>query len=133
MMLGEVAPGGIGAGLYGILIFAIITVFIGGLMVGRTPEYLGKKIRATEMKFAGAVLPDPAGGRADRRPALSIGTQQGQTPIFNPGPHGFTEILYAFTSQGNNNGSAFAGLPATRHLVQHRRRHRHAARPVRAS
>jgi K+-transporting ATPase ATPase A chain len=109
MALGEIAPGGIGAGMYGILILAIVTVFVAGLMVGRTPEYIGKKIRPTEMKYAAlyfltlpVVILTAAG--------LSIGTQKGQSAIFNPGPHGLTEIMYAFTSMANNNGSAFAGL-----------------------
>jgi potassium-transporting ATPase potassium-binding subunit len=109
MALGEIVPGGIGAGLYGILILAIVTVFVGGLMVGRTPEYIGKKIRPTEMKYAALyflTLPVLVLTFA----ALSIGTKQGQTPIFNPGPHGLTEVMYAFTSMANNNGSAFAGL-----------------------
>jgi K+-transporting ATPase ATPase A chain len=111
MQLGEVIYGGVGSGLYGMLVFAIIAVFVAGLMVGRTPEYLGKKIEAYEMKMAslvillpplivlvctaiGAVAPAGLAGRA------------------NPGPHGFSEILYAFSSMGNNNGSAFAGLSA---------------------
>jgi len=109
MALGEIAPGGIGAGMYGILVLAIVTVFVGGLMVGRTPEYIGKKIRPTEMKYAALyflTLPVLILSFA----ALSIGTKQGQTPIFNPGPHGLTEVMYAFTSMANNNGSAFAGL-----------------------
>jgi K+-transporting ATPase ATPase A chain len=109
MALGEIAPGGIGAGMYGILILAIVTVFVGGLMVGRTPEYIGKKIRPIEMKYAALyflTLPLVILTAA----ALSIGTKQGQTPIFNPGPHGLTEVMYAFTSMANNNGSAFAGL-----------------------
>jgi len=107
--LGEIAPGGIGAGMYGILILAIVTVFVAGLMVGRTPEYLGKKIRPAEMKYAAlyfltlpVVILTAAG--------LSIGTHIGQKSIFNPGPHGLTEIMYAFASEANNNGSAFAGL-----------------------
>ncbi len=107
--LGEIAPGGIGAGMYGILILAVVTVFVGGLMVGRTPEYIGKKIRPVEMKYAAlyfltlpVVILTAAG--------LSIGTHQGQSAIFNPGPHGLTEIVYAFASMANNNGSAFAGL-----------------------
>jgi potassium-transporting ATPase potassium-binding subunit len=107
--LGEIAPGGIGAGMYGILILAIVTVFVAGLMVGRTPEYIGKKIRPVEMKYAAlyfltlpVVILTAAG--------LSIGTHQGQAAIFNPGPHGLTEIVYAFASEANNNGSAFAGL-----------------------
>src|SRR6266700_1336115 len=109
MALGEVAPGGIGAGMYGILVLAIVTVFVAGLMVGRTPEYIGKKIRPTEMKYASLyflTLPVLILTAA----ALSIGTKQGQTPIFNPGPHGLTEVMYAFASEANNNGSAFAGL-----------------------
>ncbi len=107
--LGEIAPGGIGAGMYGILILAVVTVFVAGLMVGRTPEYIGKKIRPTEMKYAAlyfltlpVVILTAAG--------LSIGTHIGQKSIFNPGPHGLTEIMYAFASEANNNGSAFAGL-----------------------
>src|SRR5580698_7546630 len=107
--LGEVAPGGIGAGMYGILVLAIVTVFVGGLMVGRTPEYLGKKIRPVEMKYAAlyfltlpVVILTAAG--------LSIGTATGQRQIFNPGSHGLTEVVYAFASMANNNGSAFAGL-----------------------
>jgi potassium-transporting ATPase potassium-binding subunit len=109
LALGEIAPGGIGAGMYGILILAIVTVFVAGLMVGRTPEYIGKKIRPTEMKYAALyfltlpVLILTAAG-------LSIGTKVGQTPIFNPGPHGLSEVMYAFVSMANNNGSAFAGL-----------------------
>ena len=109
MALGEITPGGIGAGMYGILVLAIVTVFVAGLMVGRTPEYIGKKIRPTEMKYASLyflTLPVVILTFA----ALSIGTKQGQTPIFNPGPHGLTEVMYAFTSMANNNGSAFAGL-----------------------
>jgi potassium-transporting ATPase potassium-binding subunit len=109
MALGEIAPGGIGAGMYGILILAIVTVFVGGLMVGRTPEYIGKKIRPTEMKYAALyflTLPVLILTAA----ALSIGTKVGQEVIFNPGPHGLTEVMYAFASMGNNNGSAFAGL-----------------------
>ena len=109
MALGEVAPGGIGAGMYGILILAMVTVFVAGLMVGRTPEYIGKKIRPTEMKYAALyflTLPVVILTMA----AISIGTQKGQSAIFNPGPHGLTEIMYAFASQANNNGSAFAGL-----------------------
>ena len=131
MALGEIAPGGIGAGMYGILVLAIVTVFVGGLMVGRTPEYIGKKIRPTEMKYAALyfltvplVILTMAG--------LSIGTKQGQTPIFNPGPHGLTEVMYAFTSMTNNNGSAFAGLGTAATWYQVHRRHRDAARPVRA-
>ena len=109
MMMGEVVPGGVGAGLYGILILAIITVFIGGLMVGRTPEYIGKKIRPTEMKYAALymlTMPTIVLFFA----ALSIALKVPRASILNPGPHGLTEIMYAFTSMTNNNGSAFAGL-----------------------
>jgi potassium-transporting ATPase potassium-binding subunit len=111
MALGEIAPGGIGAGMYGILVLAIVTVFVGGLMVGRTPEYIGKKIRPTEMKYAALyfltlpVLILTAAG-------LSLGLKTPQASILNSGPHGLTEIMYAFTSMANNNGSAFAGLSA---------------------
>src|SRR6266568_6089459 len=107
--LGEIAPGGVGAGMYGILVLAIVTVFVAGLMVGRTPEYIGKKIRPAEMKYAALyflTIPTLVLTAA----GLSIGTKQGQTPIFNPGPHGLTEVMYAFASMANNNGSAFAGL-----------------------
>jgi K+-transporting ATPase ATPase A chain len=107
--LGEVAPGGIGAGMYGILVLAIVTVFVAGLMVGRTPEYIGKKIRPTEMKYAALyflTLPVVILTMS----AIAIGTKWGQTPIFNPGPHGLTEVVYAYASMANNNGSAFAGL-----------------------
>jgi potassium-transporting ATPase potassium-binding subunit len=107
--LGEIAPGGIGAGMYGILILAIVTVFVAGLMVGRTPEYIGKKIRPVEMKYAALyflTLPVVVLVAA----GLSIGTHAGQAAIWNPGPHGLTEIMYAFASEANNNGSAFAGL-----------------------
>jgi K+-transporting ATPase ATPase A chain len=109
MMLGEVVPGGVGAGLYGMLMLAVLTVFIGGLMVGRTPEYIGKKIRPTEMKWAAAyILATP--GAALIGAAISLGFKTPRASILNPGPHGLTEIVYAFTSMANNNGSAFAGL-----------------------
>jgi K+-transporting ATPase ATPase A chain len=109
MMLGEVVPGGVGAGLYGLLMLAVLTVFIGGLMVGRTPEYLGKKIRPTEMKWAAAyILATPFCALVGA--GLSLGLGVPQRSILNPGPHGLTEIVYAFTSMANNNGSAFAGL-----------------------
>ena len=109
MMLGEVTPGGVGSGLYTILLFAIIAVFIGGLMIGRTPEYLGKKIQAREVKLAGfAVLVMPIVVLIITGIAVSI--HAGRAGPLNGGPHGFSEILYAFTSQGNNNGSAFGGL-----------------------
>jgi K+-transporting ATPase ATPase A chain len=111
MQLGEVVFGGVGSGLYGMLAFVIVAVFVAGLMVGRTPEYLGKKIEAYEMKMASLVILIPVllvlGGTA-----LAVITPAGQASIFNPGPHGFSEVLYAFSSAGNNNGSAFAGLNA---------------------
>lgn len=111
MHLGEVIFGGVGSGLYGMLMFVIITVFIAGLMVGRTPEYLGKKIEPFEMKMASiAVLIMPLIVLLSS--AFGAVTVMGTSSIANPGPHGFTEILYAFTSMGNNNGSAFAGLNA---------------------
>ncbi len=109
MMLGEVTPGGAGSGLYTILIYAIIAVFIGGLMIGRTPEYLGKKIQAKEVKLAGlGALVMPLIVLVFTAIAVSI--HAGRAAPLNAIPHGFTEILYALTSQGNNNGSAFAGL-----------------------
>jgi K+-transporting ATPase ATPase A chain len=109
MMLGEVTPGGTGSGLYTILIYAIIAVFIGGLMIGRTPEYLGKKIQAREVKLAGlGALVMPIIVLIFSGIAVSI--HAGRAGPLNSGPHGFTEILYALTSQGNNNGSAFGGL-----------------------
>jgi K+-transporting ATPase ATPase A chain len=109
MMLGEVVPGGVGAGLYGILMLAVVTVFVGGLMVGRTPEYIGKKIRPTEMKYASLyILATPAAALIGA--ALSLGFRVPRASILNSGPHGLTEIVYAFTSMANNNGSAFAGL-----------------------
>src|SRR5215813_2173514 len=111
IQLGEVIYGGVGSGLYGLLIFAIVAVFVAGLMVGRTPEYLGKKIEAYEMKMASLVILIP--------PllvlvctAIACVTEAGLSSRANPGAHGFSEILYAFSSMGNNNGSAFAGLNA---------------------
>ncbi len=109
MMLGEVVPGGVGAGLYGMLMLAVLTVFIGGLMVGRTPEYIGKKIRPTEMKYAALyILATPASALIGA--GLSLGFSVPRRAILNAGPHGLTEVVYAFTSMANNNGSAFAGL-----------------------
>jgi K+-transporting ATPase ATPase A chain len=109
MMLGEVSPGGVGSGLYTILLFAIITVFIGGLMVGRTPEYLGKKIQAREVKLAAfGVLVMPM--TVLILTAIAVSVHAGRAGPLNAGPHGFSEILYTFTSVTNNNGSAFAGL-----------------------
>src|SRR6202453_1560507 len=107
--LGEIAPGGIGAGMYGILVLAMVTVFVAGLMGGRPPGYLGKKSRPQEMKYGAlyfltlpVVILTAAG--------IAIGTHAGQAAIFNPGPHGLSEIVYAYASMANNNGSAFAGL-----------------------
>jgi K+-transporting ATPase ATPase A chain len=109
MMLGEVTPGGVGTGLYTILLYAIIAVFIGGLMIGRTPEYLGKKIQAKEVKLAGlGALVMPIIVLVIT--AIAVSTSSGRAGPLNAGPHGFTEILYGLTSQGNNNGSAFGGL-----------------------
>jgi K+-transporting ATPase ATPase A chain len=109
MMLGEVTPGGTGSGMYTILIYAIIAVFIGGLMIGRTPEYLGKKIQSREVKLAGfGALVMPITVLVLTGIAVSI--HAGRVGPLNGGPHGFTEILYGLTSQGNNNGSAFGGL-----------------------
>jgi K+-transporting ATPase ATPase A chain len=111
IQLGEVIFGGVGSGLYGMLIFAIITVFVAGLMVGRTPEYLGKKIEMFEMKMASlAILIVNALVKIGT--AVAVSTKTGIAGIANPGPHGFSEILYAFSSASNNNGSAFAGLGA---------------------
>ena len=109
MMLGEVVFGGVGTGLYSMLIFAIIGVFIAGLMIGRTPEYLGKKIEAFEMKMSSvAILVMPFIVLVGT--AIGVSTTAGQAAVANPGAHGFSEILYAFTSASNNNGSAFAGV-----------------------
>jgi K+-transporting ATPase ATPase A chain len=109
MQLGEVVYGGVGSGLYGMLAFVIIAVFVAGLMIGRTPEYLGKKIEAYEMKMASLMVLTPVllvlfGA------AIAVLTTAGKAAVFNPGAHGFSEILYAFSSTANNNGSAFAGL-----------------------
>jgi potassium-transporting ATPase potassium-binding subunit len=109
MMLGEVVFGGVGTGLYSMLIFAIIGVFIAGLMIGRTPEYLGKKIEAFEMKMSSvAILVMPF--IVLMGTAIGVSTTAGQAAVANPGAHGFSEILYTFTSAANNNGSAFAGV-----------------------
>jgi len=111
MQFGEVLLGGVGSGLSGLLIFVIIAVFVAGLMVGRTPEYLGKKIEPYEMKIASLlilIMPIAVLGFT----AVAVMTEAGRSSILNPGPHGFTEVLYAYTSLGNNNGSAFAGLNA---------------------
>ncbi|MFD4945209.1 potassium-transporting ATPase subunit KdpA [Streptomyces sp. NPDC058239] len=109
MMLGEIAPGGAGSGLYGILILAIVAVFVAGLMVGRTPEYLGKKLRGREMKFASLyILTTPALVLVGAGLAMAFPGER--AAMLNSGPHGFSEVLYAFASAANNNGSAFAGL-----------------------
>ena len=111
MQLGEVVFGGVGSGLYGMLVFAILTVFIAGLMIGRTPEYLGKKIEIHEMKMSSlAILVTPVIVLAGT--AIAVMSGAGRAGIANPGAHGFSEILYALTSAANNNGSAFAGLSA---------------------
>jgi potassium-transporting ATPase potassium-binding subunit len=111
MQLGEVIFGGVGSGLYGMIVFALVAVFVAGLMIGRTPEYLGKKIEAYEMKMAAIVILIPplivlVGT------AVAVIATAGKASVFNPGAHGFSEILYAFSSAGNNNGSAFGGLSA---------------------
>ena len=109
MMLGEVAPGGTGSGLYGLLILAVVTVFVGGLMVGRTPEYLGKKIGAREVKFASLYfLTTPTLVLVGTGVAMAI--PSARASMLNTGSHGLSEVLYAFTSASNNNGSAFAGI-----------------------
>ncbi|MEY3289054.1 MAG: hypothetical protein RLZZ419_1296 [Pseudomonadota bacterium] len=109
MQLGEVIFGGVGSGLYGMIMFALVAVFVSGLMIGRTPEYLGKKIEAYEMKMAALTILIPPlvvlGGTA-----IAVVIDIGKASIFNPGTHGFSEVLYAFSSAGNNNGSAFGGL-----------------------
>ncbi|MFJ5127379.1 potassium-transporting ATPase subunit KdpA [Streptomyces sp. NPDC088555] len=111
MMLGEIAPGGAGSGLYGILILAIVAVFVAGLMVGRTPEYLGKKLRGREMKFASLyILTTPVVALVGAGLAMALPGER--AAMLNSGPHGFSEVLYAFASAANNNGSAFAGLSA---------------------
>lgn len=111
MQLGEVIFGGVGSGLYGMIVFAIVAVFVAGLMIGRTPEYLGKKIEAYEIKMSAIIVLVPLimvlGGTA-----IAVMIEAGRSSVANPGAHGFSEILYAFSSAGNNNGSAFAGLSA---------------------
>jgi len=112
MQLGEIIFGGVGSGLYGMLAFVIVAVFIAGLMVGRTPEYLGKKIEAYEMKMASIMLLIPI-LLVNVGTAIAVVTPSGLATIWNTGgPHGFSEVLYAFSSAANNNGSAFAGLGA---------------------
>lgn len=111
IQIGEVIFGGVGSGLYGMLVFAIVAVFLSGLMVGRTPEYLGKKIGAFEMKMASLVIIVPC-AMVLLGTAAGTAAAAGRAAVFNPGPHGFSEVLYAFSSAANNNGSAFAGLGA---------------------
>jgi len=111
IQLGEVIFGGVGSGLYGMLVFAIVAVFLAGLMVGRTPEYLGKKIGAFEMKMAALVILLPC-AMVLLGTAVAVSVPQGRARISNPGPHGFSQVLYAVSSAANNNGSAFAGLGA---------------------
>ena len=117
MQLGEVVFGGVGSGLYGMLMFAIVAVFIAGLMVGRTPEYLGKKIEAFEMKMASLVILIPP-LTVQIGTAIAVSVAAGRAGVFNPGAHGFSEVLYAFSSAANNNGSAFAGLAAGHALLR---------------
>jgi K+-transporting ATPase ATPase A chain len=111
IQLGEIIFGGVGSGLYGMLAFVLIAVFVAGLMVGRTPEYLGKKIEAFEMKMASLIILIPC-ATVLLGTAAAVSLEVGVASIPNPGPHGFSEVLYAFSSAGNNNGSAFAGLNA---------------------
>jgi K+-transporting ATPase ATPase A chain len=111
MQLGEIIYGGVGSGLYGMLAFAIVAVFVAGLMVGRTPEYLGKKIEAYEMKMASLIILIPV-VVVLLGTAVAVLSEAGRATIYNPGAHGFSEVLYGFSSAGNNNGSAFAGLGA---------------------
>jgi K+-transporting ATPase ATPase A chain len=111
IQLGEVIFGGVGSGLYGMIMFVLIAVFVAGLMIGRTPEYLGKKLEAFEMKMASvAILLPPLVVLIGT--AVAVLLEAGKAGVANPGAHGFSEILYAFSSAGNNNGSAFAGLSA---------------------
>jgi potassium-transporting ATPase potassium-binding subunit len=114
MLLGEVVFGGVGSGLYGMIVFVILTVFLAGLMVGRTPEYLGKKIEAYDVKMAMlSILIFPVTVLCFT--AISVVTTSGMAAISNPGPHGFTQIFYAFTSSAANNGSAFGGVSMNSH------------------
>jgi len=111
IQLGELAPGGVGTGMYSILMFAILGVFIAGLMIGRTPEYIGKKIESLEMKLASVfILTTPFVVLIGT--AVAVSTAAGRAGVANPGAHGFSEILYAYSSAANNNGSAFGGISA---------------------
>ncbi len=128
MFLGEVEPGGVGSGVYGLIFYVLIAVFVAGLMVGRTPEWLGKKIEAQEMKLAAVgALAVPT--MVLVMTAAAIATKSGLASIFNPGAHGFSETLYAYTSQSNNNGSAFAGYGGDG-LLDHARNRRALLRPL---
>jgi K+-transporting ATPase ATPase A chain len=109
MQLGEVVYGGVGSGLYGMLAFVIVAVFVAGLMIGRTPEYLGKKIETYEMKMASLMVLTPV-ALVLLGTAIAVAIPAGRAAVFNPGAHGFSEVLYAFSSTANNNGSAFAGI-----------------------
>jgi K+-transporting ATPase ATPase A chain len=111
IQLGEIIYGGVGCGLYGMIIFALVAVFISGLMVGRTPEYLGKKIESFGVKMATNAILFPCVA-VKVGTAIAVATASGKAGIFNPGAHGFSEVLYAFSQAANNNGSAFAGLSA---------------------
>jgi K+-transporting ATPase ATPase A chain len=118
MMLGEISPGGVGTGIYGILVLAIIAVFLAGLMVGRTPEYLGKKLGRREVTFASiSILAMPALVLLGTGLALALPSVTSSS-LANPGAHGLSEVLYAYTSASNNNGSAFAGLTVTNNFYE---------------
>ena len=119
IMLSEVVFGGVGAGMYGMLVFIILSVFIAGLMVGRTPEYLGKKIQAFDVQMAMLIVLVFPLMILVFTAISSVSPGFGTSSIFNPGPHGLSEMLYAFTSAAGNNGSAFGGLSVEHALVQH--------------
>ena len=130
IQLGEVIFGGVGSGLYGMLAFAIVAVFIAGLMVGRTPEYLGKKIEAYEMKMASLVVLIPC-ALVVIGTAIAVMSPAGPSRhVANPGAHGFSEVLYAFSSAVNNNGSAFGGTEREHAVLQHAARHLHVLRAL---
>ena len=130
IQLGEVIFGGVGSGLYGMLMFALVGVFIGGLMVGRTPEYLGKKVEAFEMKMASIAILLPCAAVLIGT-AISVLVPAAAASVSNPGPHGFSQILYAWSSASNNNGSAFGGLNANTPFYNYRLGRRHAPGPLR--
>ena len=127
--IGEVIYGGVGSGLYGMFVFVIIAVFVGGLMVGRTPEYLGKKVEGFEMKMASVVALVPIFFILVAT-AIAVAVPAGIAGVANPGPHGYSEILYAFSSQGANNGSAFAGISANTPFYNTAGRHSNVLLPV---